>query len=64
MKLLGSFHQTRLSFMRVLEGLKSENWRFKLAEWRIDCNGVGLATYEAGGPEQSILSSFHPRFTC
>ena len=50
---LGSFHQTRLSFMRVLlRRLKSENWRFKLAEWRIDCNGVGLATYEAIGPER------------
>ena len=51
---MGSFHQSRLSFMRVLlRRLKAENWQFKQSRWLIDANGVGVATYEAIGPERS-----------
>ena len=51
---MGSFHQSRLSFMRVLlRRLKAENWQFKKAKWHIDENGVGVATYEAIGPERT-----------
>ena len=51
---LGSFHQSRLSFMRVLlRRLKSENWRFERALFDIDARGVGRAVYTAHGPEHS-----------
>ena len=51
---MGSFHQSRLSFMRVLlRRLKAENWQFKQSRWLIDAKGVGVATYEAIGPERS-----------
>ena len=50
---MGSFHQSRLSFMRVLlRRLKAENWQFKQSRWLIDAKGVGVATYEAIGPER------------
>lgn len=50
---IGSFHQSRLSFMRVLlRRLKAENWQFKRSRWNIDQHGVGVATYEAIGPER------------
>ena len=51
---MGSFHQSRLSFMRVLlRRLKAEKWRFKRSRWDIDADGVGVATYEAIGPKRS-----------
>ena len=51
---MGSFHQSRLSFMRVLlRRLKAENWQFRQAEWQIDEHGVGVATYEAIGPART-----------
>ena len=51
---MGSFHQSRLSFMRVLlRRLKAENWQFKQSRWLVDTKGVGVATYEAIGPERS-----------
>ena len=51
---MGSFHQSRLSFMRVLlRRLKKQNWRFDKPIWRIDDNGVGVATYRAIGPQRS-----------
>ncbi|QGY00293.1 hypothetical protein EI983_04180 [Roseovarius faecimaris] len=51
---MGSFHQSRLSFMRVLlRRLKSENWRFETREFDIDARGVGHAVYTAHGPERS-----------
>lgn len=47
---LGSFHQTRLSFMRVLlRRLAEENWTFARTVWNIDAKGVGHAVYEARG---------------
>ncbi|ADE38995.1 hypothetical protein [Candidatus Puniceispirillum marinum] len=51
---MGSFHQSRLSFMRVLlRRLKSENWTFTRPIWDIDANGVGVATYSAIGPQRT-----------
>ncbi len=50
---LGSFHQSRLSFMRVLlRRLKSENWTFEQRLFAIDERGVGRAIYTAHGPER------------
>ena len=51
---MGSFHQSRLSFMRVLlRRLKATGWTFDRPLWRIDANGVGVATYRAKGPERT-----------
>ena len=51
---MGSFHQSRLSFMRVLlRRLKSENWRFERRAFEIDGKGVGHAVYTMHGPERS-----------
>jgi hypothetical protein len=51
---MGSFHASRLSFMRVLlRRLKREGWRFDRPIWRIDAQGVGVATYRAIGPERT-----------
>ena len=48
---MGAFHQSRLSFMRVLlRRLKTENWSFERPVWRVNDMGVGLATYKACGP--------------
>ena len=51
---LGSFHQTRLSFMRgLLRRVTSEGWEFSRPIWRVDHQGVGVAVYEAKGPTRS-----------
>ncbi|MGI9489003.1 MAG: hypothetical protein ACR2RF_24595 [Geminicoccaceae bacterium] len=51
---LGSFHQSRLSFMRtLLRRLKGERWTFDRPKFDIDAKGVGVAVYSAHGPEQS-----------
>jgi len=51
---LGSFHQCRLSFMRVLtRRLKAEQWQFKQHAFDIDNSGVGHAIYSAIGPERT-----------
>ncbi|MEH6361746.1 MAG: hypothetical protein V7761_13575, partial [Amylibacter sp.] len=48
---MGSFHQSRLSFMRVLlRRLKAENWRFEVKLLKIDDKCVGHAVYSAIGP--------------
>ena len=50
---MGSFHQTRLSFMRALmRRLKSENWKFTRPVWRLDEKGVGVVVYTAQGPHR------------
>jgi hypothetical protein len=54
LKRMGCFHQTRLSFMRVLlRRLEKENWRFKRTVWEIDEQGYGRAVYTVVGPERS-----------
>lgn len=51
---LGSFHQCRLSFMRVLlRQLKNENWQFSRPRFDIDASGVGVAVYEMNGPSHT-----------
>ncbi len=51
---LGSFHQSRLSFMRVLlRRLKRESWQFDCPTWEIDETGVGRAVYRARGPRKT-----------
>ena len=51
---LGSLHQCRLSFMRVLtRHMASEGWRFSRPVFDIDDQGVGRAVYTAQGPERA-----------
>jgi hypothetical protein len=51
---MGSFHQTRLSFMRtLLRRLKQQQWQFKRNLWAIDEQGVGRAVYTVYGPERA-----------
>jgi len=51
---LGSFHQSRLSFMRILlRRLKAESWTFSRPHFQIDARGVGHAVYTAQGPERA-----------
>ncbi len=51
---MGSMHQSRLSFMRVLlRRLAFDNWHFTRREFEIDARGVGHAVYTAQGPERS-----------
>jgi hypothetical protein len=51
---MGSFHQTRLSFMRtLLRRLKNEQWRFKRNRWEINAQGFGRAVYTVYGPERA-----------
>jgi len=51
---LGSFHQSRISFMRVLlRRLASEKWCFDAPKWSINEKGFGHAIYTVHGPERS-----------
>lgn len=51
---MGSFHQTRLSFMRaLLRRLEREHWSFERPIWRIGASGEGVAVYRAHGPKSS-----------
>jgi hypothetical protein len=51
---MGSFFQTRLSFMRsLLRRLKREDWKFKRTLWEIDEQGYGRAVYTVYGPERN-----------
>lgn len=51
---MGSFHPTRLSFMRILlRRIKAEGWQVTRPLWDIDDKGVGRAVYTATGPERS-----------
>jgi hypothetical protein len=51
---LGSLHQSRLSFMRVLtRRMASEGWRFSRPVFEIDAKGVGHAVYSATGPQRT-----------
>ena len=51
---LGSFHQSRLSFMRVLtRHLAEAAWRFERRWFEINERGEGVAVYAAIGPERT-----------
>ena len=50
---LGSFHQTRLSFMRaLLRSMRREQWQFDRPVWEVDDKGVGTAIYTARNAER------------
>ena len=51
---MGSMHQTRLSFMRVLlRRMAAENWNIIRRSWEINDAGVGVAVYAAEGPQRT-----------
>ncbi|MEM8822334.1 MAG: hypothetical protein AAGF30_01885 [Pseudomonadota bacterium] len=51
---MGSFHPTRLSFLRVLlRRMKRERWRFDRPVFEIAADGTGRAVYGAHGPRRS-----------
>lgn len=59
---LGSFHQSRLSFMRILtRRMQRESWTFSRPIFEIDGQGVGHAVYCAHGPERtySLIAFAH-----
>ena len=54
LKRLGSFHQCRLSFMRVLSRrMAADDWTFSRPVFDIGADGVGRAVYTAKGPDRS-----------
>ncbi|MEM1160373.1 MAG: hypothetical protein AAGJ28_05525 [Pseudomonadota bacterium] len=56
---LGSLHQSRLSFMRVLlRRLFRDGWHFERTVWDIDADGVGHAVYSAKGARTYSLVVF------
>jgi hypothetical protein len=51
---MGAAHQTRLSFMRaILRRVKREGGQVTRSVWEVDAKGVGVAVYEARGPERT-----------
>ncbi len=51
---MGSFHPSRLSFMRaLLRRISSESWRFERRLWEVDARGVGRAVYCLHAPQRS-----------
>ncbi len=51
---LGSLHQSRLSFMRILtRRMAHEDWKFTQTDFAINDTGVGHAVYTARGPTHS-----------
>ncbi len=51
---LGSLHQSRLSFMRILtRRMQAEKWQFSRPVFEIDENGVGHAVYCAQTPNRT-----------
>lgn len=51
---LGAFHQSRLSFMRVLtRRLARESWKFERTLFDIDKTGTGRAVYTFEGPQRA-----------
>lgn len=54
LKRLGSLHQSRLSFMRVLtRRMAADGWVFTRPVFDVDAQGVGRAVYTAQGPERA-----------
>lgn len=59
---LGSIHQSRLSFMRVLtRRLAREGWQFERTAFDVNSAGEGHAVYTAHGPERaySLIAFAH-----
>jgi hypothetical protein len=50
---LGSFHQTRLSFLRsLLRRVAREGWQFHRSSWNVDARGEGIGVYCLKTPYQ------------
>jgi len=50
---LGSFHQTRLSFLRsLLRRVAREGWQFYRSSWDVDARGEGVGVYCLKTPHQ------------
>lgn len=50
---MGAFHQTRLSFMRVLlRRMQAQRWRIQRHTWTVDARGEGVAVYTVHTPER------------
>lgn len=59
---LGSIHQSRLSFMRILtRRMAREGWRFEQTEFEVNDAGEGHAVYTAHGPDHaySLIAFAH-----
>jgi len=59
---IGSFHQSRLSFMRILtRRMAREAWSFSRPQFEIDANGVGVAVYcvDTGERRYSLVAFAH-----
>lgn len=59
---MGSMHQSRLSFMRVLlRRMKAEAWQFTRPEWQVNDRGEGHAVYtaHAGDRAYSLVAFAH-----
>ncbi|MEM6622557.1 MAG: hypothetical protein AAF674_10040 [Pseudomonadota bacterium] len=59
---MGSFHPTRLSFMRILlRRVEKEQWRIDRPIWDIDKSGVGRAVYRVSTPSRrySLVAFAH-----
>jgi len=59
---MGSFHQCRLSFMRILlRRMRAENWQFTRPVFEIDASGVGHAVYtvNTGKRAYSLVAFAH-----
>ncbi len=51
---MGSFHQSRLSFMRILlRRMRAEKWQFTRPDFEIDESGVGHAVYTVNTGERA-----------
>ena len=62
LKRLGSLHQSRLSFMRILtRRMARDSWRFSQPVFDIDSAGVGHAVYTAHTPDRdySLVAFAH-----
>ncbi len=59
---MGSFHQSRLSFLRsLMRRIKREQWQFERPVWTVDPRGVGVGVYTATGPDRtySLIAYAH-----
>ena len=59
---LGSFHQSRLSFLRILlRRISAEQWKFsrKIFEIGDDCAGTAVYTYQLSGRAYSLIAFAH-----
>lgn len=54
---LGSFHQTRLSFVRsLLRKVMREEWEIERAHWEINDEGYGTCVYTVMAPHDEVYS--------